>query len=128
SGGEWQIYGDLAMRLHHRIEALEAYQECVAKKFSPKAFYQLLEIYADDGQVLKAMDAAIRLCVYQERWYQEAVFPSAVAYNLNKLIHQEGWTKVHNTLVSLDTSPTVYKMMLRVLTRAKDFRVPGHEV
>lgn len=128
SGGEWQIYGDLAMRLHHRIEALEAYQECVAKKFSSKAFYQLLEIYADDGQVLKAMDAAIRLCVYQERWYQEAVFPSAVAYNLNKLIHQEGWTKVHNTLVSLDTSPTVYKMMLRVLTRAKDFQVPGHEV
>lgn len=73
SGGEWQIYGDLAMRLHHRLEALEAYQECVAKKFSPKALYQLLEIYADDGQVLKAMDAAIRLCVYQERWYQEAV-------------------------------------------------------
>lgn len=78
SGGEWQIYGDLAMRLHHRIEALEAYQECVAKKFSPKALYQLLELYADDGQVLKAMDAAIRLCVYQERWYQEAVvgFPN----------------------------------------------------
>ncbi|KAG0083834.1 hypothetical protein BGZ93_001567 [Podila epicladia] len=128
SGGEWQIYGDLAMRLHHRLEALEAYQECVAKKFSPKALYQLLEIYADDGQVLKAMDAAIRLCVYQERWYQEAVFPSAIAYNLNKLIHQEGWTKVHNTLVSLDTSPTVYKMMLRVLTRAKEFQVPGHAV
>lgn len=73
SGGEWQIYGDLAMRLHHRLEALEAYQECVAKKFSPKALYQLLEIYADDGQALKAMDVAIRLCVYQERWYQEAV-------------------------------------------------------
>ncbi|KAF9430650.1 hypothetical protein BGZ94_005271 [Podila epigama] len=127
AAGEWQIFGDLAMRLQHHNEALEAYQHCVSRRFMPKALYRMLEIYADDGEVIRAMDAAIRLCVYQERWYQEAIFPSAVAYNLNKLIYQYGWAMVHNTLVALNTSPTIYKMMQRILNRAKEFQVPGYD-
>ncbi|KAF8958435.1 hypothetical protein BGZ46_001971 [Entomortierella lignicola] len=128
SGTDWEIYGDLAIRLHHREEAKEAYQRCVEQKFSAKALVKLLEIYADEGQLLKAMEVSIKLCVYQERWYQETIFPTAIAYNLNKLIRSEGLAKVQNTLHALNTSPAVHKLMSRYLTRAKIFEVPGSAV
>ncbi|KAG0015841.1 hypothetical protein BGZ80_009589 [Entomortierella chlamydospora] len=128
SGTDWEIYGDLATRLHHREEAKDAYQRCVDQKFSAKALVRLLEIYADEGQLLKAMEVSIKLCVYQERWYQETVFPTAIAHNLNKLIQSEGLEKVQNTLIALNTSPAVYKLMSRYLTRAKTFEVPGSSV
>ncbi|KAF9584628.1 hypothetical protein BGW38_005788 [Lunasporangiospora selenospora] len=126
SGTDWEIYGDLALRLHHREEAKEAYQRCADQKFSAKALVKLLEIYADEGDLHKAMEVSIKLCVYHERWYNEAVFPTAVAYNLNKLIQVEGWAKVHNMLIALNTSPAVYKLVSRYLQRAKTFEVPGH--
>ncbi|KAI7824830.1 Chs5p-Arf1p-binding proteins-domain-containing protein [Gamsiella multidivaricata] len=125
SGTDWEIYGDLATRLHHREEAKDAYQRCAEQKFSAKALVRLLEIYAEEGQLLKAMEASIKLCVYQERWYHETIFPTAIAYNLNKLIQSEGLAKVQNTLIALNTSPAVFKLMSRFLARAKTFDVPG---
>ncbi|KAG0039882.1 hypothetical protein BGZ82_006287 [Podila clonocystis] len=125
SGTDWEIYGDLATRLHHKDEAKDAYQRCVDQKFSAKALVRLLEIYADEGQLHKAMEVSVKLCVYHERWYHETIFPTAIAYNMNKLIQSDGWAKVHNTLVALNTSPAVFKLMSRYLTRAKTFEVPG---
>ncbi|KAG0075099.1 hypothetical protein BGZ93_000822 [Podila epicladia] len=125
SGTDWEIYGDLATRLHHKEEAKDAYQRCVDQKFSAKALVRLLEIYADEGKLHKAMEVSVKLCVYHERWYHETIFPTAIAYNMNKLIQSDGWAKVHNTLVALNTSPAVFKLMSRYLTRAKTFEVPG---
>lgn len=73
SGTDWEIYGDLATRLHHKDEAKDAYQRCVDQKFSAKALVRLLEIYADEGQLHKAMEVSIKLCVYHERWYHETI-------------------------------------------------------
>ncbi|KAG0253377.1 hypothetical protein BG011_006396 [Mortierella polycephala] len=125
SGTDWEIYGDLATRLHHREEAKDAYQRCAEQKFSAKALVRLLEIYSDEGQLHKAMEAAIKLCVYQERWYHETIFPTAIAFNMNKLIQSEGLAKVQNMLIALNTTPAVFKLMSRFLTRAKTFGVPG---
>ncbi|KAG0339926.1 hypothetical protein BG004_006627 [Podila humilis] len=125
SGTDWEIYGDLATRLHHKDEAKDAYQRCVDQKFSAKALARLLEIYADEGNILKAMEVSIKLCVYSDRWYNETLYPTAIAYNMNKLIQSEGFAKVHNTLIALNTSPAVFKLMSRYLTRAKSFEVPG---
>ncbi|KAF9188645.1 hypothetical protein BGZ50_001224 [Haplosporangium sp. Z 11] len=125
SGTDWEIYGDLATRLHHREEAKDAYQRCADQKFSAKALVRLLEIYSDEGQLHKAMEVAIKLCVYQERWYHETIFPTAIAFNMNKLIQSEGLAKVQNTLIALNTTPAVFKLMSRFLTRAKTFDVPG---
>ncbi|KAF8951674.1 hypothetical protein CPC16_004609 [Podila verticillata] len=125
SGTDWEIYGDLATRLHHKDEAKDAYQRCVDQKFSAKALVRLLEIYADEGQLHKAMEVSIKLCVYHERWYHETIFPTAIAFSLNKLIQSDGFAKVHNTLIALNTSPAVFKLMSRYLTRAKTFEVPG---
>ncbi|WP_460991519.1 hypothetical protein, partial [Staphylococcus aureus] len=37
SAEEWEILGDLALRLHYEREAVEAYQQCLGQRFSPKA-------------------------------------------------------------------------------------------
>ncbi|KAG0327825.1 hypothetical protein BGZ99_006779 [Dissophora globulifera] len=128
SGTDWEIYGELATRLHHREEAKDAYQRCADQKFSAKALVRLLEIYAEECQLHRAMEVAIKLCVYQERWYHETIYPTAIAFNLNKLIQMEGLAKVQNTLIALNTSPAVFKLMSRFLTRAKTFEVPGSTV
>ncbi|KAF9972750.1 hypothetical protein BGZ73_004052 [Actinomortierella ambigua] len=122
---DWEILGDLATRLHHKEEAKEAYFHCTQQKFSARSLVRLLEIYADEGELHKAMEVAIKLSVYQDRWYHETVFPTAIAHSLNKLIQQHGLAKVNNTLLSLDTSPGVFKLMSRFLNRAKTFEVPG---
>lgn len=54
-------------------EAKEAYQQCLDHKFSAKAWMKLLEIYADEGNVQKALVAVVKLTVYHERWYHEIV-------------------------------------------------------
>ncbi|KAI1309127.1 hypothetical protein EDD11_004138 [Mortierella claussenii] len=128
SGTDWEIYGDLATRLHHREEAKDAYQRCAEQKFSAKALVRLLEIYAEEGQLHKAMEVSIKLCVYHERWYNETIYPTAIAYNLNKLVQSDGLAKVQNTLIALNTTPAVHKLMSRFLTRAKTFEVPGSSV
>ena len=71
TGTEWEILGDLAQRLHHRDEAKDAYQRCLEQKFSAKAWLKLLEYYTDEGDVQRALNAAIRLATYQHRWYME---------------------------------------------------------
>jgi len=55
------------MRLHHKEEAKEAYQRCLDAKFSYKAWMKLLEMYADEGDLQRALQAAIRLTAYQHR-------------------------------------------------------------
>jgi tetratricopeptide (TPR) repeat protein len=37
SAEEWEILGELAERLHHEEEAVDAYENCLQMKFSPKA-------------------------------------------------------------------------------------------
>lgn len=71
TGSEWEIFGDLGTRLFHKEEAKEAYQRCLDSKFSARAWMRLLEIYADEGDLQRSLNAAIRLTAYQHRWYYE---------------------------------------------------------
>ena len=78
TGTEWEILGDLALRLHHKEVAKDAYQRCLDAKFSAKAWQKLLETYADEGDLQKSLNAATRLTAYNYRWYTESSFPTAV--------------------------------------------------
>lgn len=88
TGTEWELLGDLALRLWHEVkkkkscqtnhyrfqaEAKEAFEQCLDYKFSAKAWIKLLEIYAKDGNVERSLLAAVKLTVYHERWYHEIV-------------------------------------------------------
>lgn len=57
----------------YQNEARESYELCLDHKFSAKAWMRLLEIYAKEGNVQKALLAAVKLTVYHERWYHEIV-------------------------------------------------------
>lgn len=76
TGTEWEILGELAQRLHHKEEAKDAFQRTLDAKFSAKAWLKLLEYYADEGDVQRSLNAAIRLSVYQHRWYMECAVSS----------------------------------------------------
>ena len=71
SAEEWEILGELAERLHHPEEAIEAYAACLEIRFSPKAMKGLLALHGRDGDVRSMLAALIRLIAWQYRWYSE---------------------------------------------------------
>ncbi|KAJ9120101.1 hypothetical protein QFC22_002999 [Naganishia vaughanmartiniae] len=64
---EWEILGELAQRLHHTQEAKDAFQRCLDSKFSAKAWMKLLEMYSEENDLERALNAAVRLTAYQHR-------------------------------------------------------------
>lgn len=71
SAEEWEILGDLAIRLHYEREAVEAYQQCLGIRFSPKAMRGVLQAWQKDGDLRGVIGATIRLICWQYRWYSE---------------------------------------------------------
>lgn len=74
SAEEWEILGELAERLHHNEEALEAYESCLQIRFSPKAMRGVLKYGYVAEEKLKTRDVCaslIRLVTWQYRWYSE---------------------------------------------------------
>lgn len=72
---EWEILGELAERLHHPNEAIEAYQACLRIRFSPKAMKGVLKMYERQGKYQETLQAMIRLIAWQYRWYSEVCSP-----------------------------------------------------
>ncbi len=71
SAEEWEILGELAERLHHPAEAVEAYQACLRIRFSPKALKGVLKMFEKEGQYKDMLGALLRLIAWQYRWYSE---------------------------------------------------------
>ncbi|KAG1438255.1 hypothetical protein G6F56_012716 [Rhizopus delemar] len=127
TGVEWELLGDLALRLWHEDDAKDAYQQCLDHKFSAKAWMRLLEIYVSESNVQRALLAAVKLTVYHERWYHEIVYPSEIARNLNVLIRREGLSKMQNVLTSMNLPRPVQQLMTRYFDYAELFKVEGYE-
>lgn len=69
---EWEILGDLGIRLSHKEEAKEAYQRCLdSMRFSLKPWLKLLEMYSEEGDLQRSLQAAIRVAAYQYADYGE---------------------------------------------------------
>lgn len=71
SATEWEILGELADRLHHSDEAIEAYQQCLEIRFSPKAMRGILKLHDSKNNTRGMLGALIRLIAWQYRWYSE---------------------------------------------------------
>ena len=65
------ILGELAERLHHTDEAVEAYENCLQIKFSPKAMKGVLKLGEDRRNTRDTCAALIRLVTWQYRLYSE---------------------------------------------------------
>lgn len=126
-GKDWEILGELALRLHHRDEAHQAFVQCINQKFNAKAYLRLLERYTELRYLTQSLTAAVRLTAYNYRWYDDCVFPSNVAECLFELIKAEGYGKVSYTLVSMSPPAPMLQLMQKYFAFVQALRIPGSE-
>ncbi|WVR09529.1 hypothetical protein IAU60_006597 [Kwoniella sp. DSM 27419] len=127
TGTEWEILGELAIRLHHKEEAKDAFQRCLEAKFSAKALIKLLEMYATEGDLQKTLNIAIKLTTYHHRWYMDAAYPSMIAHYLFKLGLIHGHAKIQYTLLSMNLPVGIFEIMQGYMKYGATFNIEGSE-
>lgn len=123
SSTEWEILGELAGRLHHFPEAVEAYQHCLTIRFSPKALRGILKMYERQGDTRGMINALIRLIAWQYRWYSE--FSPDLLYTVRKLIEEEGAVKVRSIVQSTNLPQPVLDLTHQYCQLCATFRSTG---
>ncbi|KAJ7669381.1 Chs5p-Arf1p-binding proteins-domain-containing protein [Mycena polygramma] len=128
TGLEWEILGDLGTRLHHKEEAKEAYQRCLdTPRYSIKPWIKLLEMYADEGDIQRTIQTAIRVAAYQYAEYTEMTYPTQIAQCFFKLGQVHGHAKISYTLLSMGLPDPILKIMDSYLQYGKTFKVEGYD-
>ncbi|KIJ63029.1 hypothetical protein HYDPIDRAFT_168637 [Hydnomerulius pinastri MD-312] len=128
TGLEWEILGDLGLRLHHKEEAKEAYQRCLETvRYSQKPWAKLLETYAEEGDITRTIQAAIRVAAYQYADYTEMTYPTLIARSFFKLGQIHGHAKISFTLLSMGLPDPILKIMDSYLQYGKTFKVEGYD-
>jgi len=128
TGMEWEILGDLGLRLNHKEEAKEAYQRCLdSMRFSYKPWVKLLEMYSEEGDLQRSLQAAIRVAAYQYADYGEMTYPTVIARCFFKLGQTHGHEKISYTLLSMGLPDDIRKTMEGYLYYGKVFKVEGHD-
>ncbi|KAF5389777.1 hypothetical protein D9757_006011 [Collybiopsis confluens] len=95
TGLEWEILGDLGTRLHHKEEAKEAYQRCLdTPRYSQKPWAKLMDVYAEEGDIQRGIQTAIRVASYQWADYTEMTYPTQIARAFFKLGQIHGHAKI----------------------------------
>ncbi|KAI0056611.1 chaps-domain-containing protein [Artomyces pyxidatus] len=127
TGMEWEILGDLGLRLHHKEEAKEAYQRSLdTPRYSIKPWAKLLETYADEGDLMRTLQAGIRVAAYQHGEYAELAYPTQIARCFFKLQTVHGHEKIGNTLLSMGLPEPILHIMQSYLQYGQKFKVEGY--
>ncbi|KAK5069808.1 bud site selection protein [Lithohypha guttulata] len=125
SATEWEILGDLAERLHHSPESIEAYQQCLNIRFSPKAMTGLLRLYEKRGDTRNTLATLIRLITWQYRWYSE--YSPDLLYSIRRLIEDEGAVKVRSIVQSTNLPQNVLDLTHEYCQLCAAFKSTGTE-
>lgn len=123
SAAEWEILGDLAERLHHVDHAIEAYQQCLSVRFSPKAMKGILRMYDQEGDTRGTLSALIRLIAWQYKWYSE--FSPDLLHIVRRLIEEEGAVKVRSIVQATNLSQPVLDLTHKYCQLCAAFRSSG---
>ncbi|KAF8804600.1 chaps-domain-containing protein [Phlegmacium glaucopus] len=125
---EWEILGDLGIRLHHKEEAKEAYQRCLdGARYTVKPWSKLMEMYAEEGDIQRCVQTAIRVAAYQYAEYTEMAYPTLIARSFFKLGQIHGHAKISFTLLSMGLPETILRIMDSYLQYGKTFKVEGSD-
>ncbi|ORY10416.1 Chs5p-Arf1p-binding proteins-domain-containing protein [Clohesyomyces aquaticus] len=122
---EWEILGELAERLHHIDEAVEAYENCLQMKFSPKAMRGVLKLSESSHNVRDVCGALIRLVTWQYRWYSE--FSPSLLYTIRKLIEEEGAVKIRSIIQGTSLPQHVLDLTHQYAALCAAFRSSGSD-
>ncbi|ERF76270.1 hypothetical protein EPUS_04347 [Endocarpon pusillum Z07020] len=125
SATEWELLGELAERLHHFNEAIEAYHQCLAIRFSPQAMKGILKLCEREGDTRGMLGALIRLICWQYRWYSE--FSPELLYTVRKLIEEEGAVKVRSIVQATNLPQPVLDLTHQYCQLCATFRSSGSE-
>ncbi|EEP82397.1 conserved hypothetical protein [Uncinocarpus reesii 1704] len=125
SATEWEILGELAERLHHFNEAVEAYQHCLQIRFSPKALKGILKMYERQNDTRGMLNALIRLIAWQYRWYSE--FSPELLYTIRKLIEEEGAVKVRSIVQATNLPQPILDLTHHYCQLCATFRSTGSD-
>ncbi|CAB10092.2 exomer complex ChAPs family (Chs5p-Arf1p-binding) protein Bch1 [Schizosaccharomyces pombe] len=124
---EWEILGEVAFRLHHRVEAVEAFCACLESMFSFKAWKTLLIIYSEDNNIELVLTAIAKLTLYNYRWYQE--YSPFLLEQMKNRIMQDGALKMKSILASTRLDPYILNLIHKLYFEwAIAFQIPGHEL
>ena len=146
SAEEWEILGELAERLHHFPEAIEAYQNCLRNRFSPKAMKAVVKMFEEEKKSENVLQGMIRLIAWQYRWYSEvrvptlpylqrlyallkrkAQFSPALLRVIRKLIEDEGAVKVRSIVQATSLPQAVLDLTHRYVELCATFRSSGSD-
>ncbi|KAF2748039.1 chaps-domain-containing protein [Sporormia fimetaria CBS 119925] len=125
SAEEWEILGELAERLHHPEEAVEAYENCLSIRFSPKAMRGVLVRNERTKDVRQVCGALIRLVTWQYRWYSE--FSPYLLYTIRKLIEEEGAVKIRSIIQGTSLPQHVLDLTHQYAALCAAFRSSGSD-
>ncbi|KAE8147511.1 Chs5p-Arf1p-binding proteins-domain-containing protein [Aspergillus avenaceus] len=125
SATEWEILGELAERLHHADEGIEAYQHCLSIRFSPKAMRGILKLYESKHDTRGMLGSLIRLIAWQYRWYSE--FSPELLYLIRKLIEDEGAVKVRSIVQATNLPQPVLDLTHQYCQLCATFRSSGSD-
>ncbi|KAL3496871.1 Chs5p-Arf1p-binding proteins-domain-containing protein [Aspergillus germanicus] len=125
SATEWEILGELAERLHHFDEAIEAYQACLSIRFSPKAMRGVLKKHEQKNDTRGMLSALIRLIAWQYRWYSE--FSPELLFMIRKLIEDEGAVKVRSIVQATNLPQAVLDLTHQYCQLCATFRSSGSD-
>ncbi|KAJ7443498.1 Chs5p-Arf1p-binding proteins-domain-containing protein [Mycena galericulata] len=81
TGLEWETLGDLWMRLHHKEK--------------------LMDMYANEGDIQRSIQTAIRVAAYRYAEYTEMTYPTQIVQCFSNLGHVHGHAKIRYTLLSM---------------------------
>ena len=124
----------------------EAYQRCLeTARYVQKPWAKLLETYADEGDVVRTIQTAIRVAAYQHSDYSEMTvrslsfpgraveradararqYPTLITGSFFKLGQIHGRAKIAFTLISMGLPEGVLKLMEGYLQCGRTFKVGG---
>ena len=144
SAEEWEILGELAERLHHFPEAVEAYQACLDVRYSPKAMRGVLKLFEGRADVRGTVGALISLICWQYRWYSEVCcvpflpkriyvadqvyqYSPSLFYSIRKLIEDEGAVKVQSLIQGSSLPQPVLELTSQYANLCTAFRSTGSD-
>ena len=73
TGSEWELYGDLCLRLRKPDEAMDAFKLCLSQKQSLKSYVRLLDWCSKNGDIKESFGLASRICELNDRNYVENI-------------------------------------------------------
>jgi len=96
SAKEWELYGDLALRLGYKNEALDAYIRSFNDKYSVDCLNKILKLHTEFKQVEAALNIINQLVLVKEYNYDNALYPNEICKSLLSLIDSHGLEIVNN--------------------------------